>query len=78
MAKNAEFAANSQTYKDVVAEVDREAATKGITLSPEERKAKINEKLSQISATTTNAASSFPGISCPIALFLISSFLAFA
>ena len=55
MAKNAEFAANSQTYKDVVAEVDREAATKGITLSPEERKAKINEKLSQISATTTNA-----------------------
>ena len=55
MAKNAEFAANSQTYKDVVAEVDREATTKGITLSPEERKAKINEKLSQISATTTNA-----------------------
>lgn len=55
MAKNAEFAANSQTYKDVAAEVDREAATKGITLSPEERKAKINEKLSQISATTTNA-----------------------
>lgn len=55
MAQNAEFAANSQTYKDVAAEVDREAATKGITLSPEERKAKINEKLSQISATTTNA-----------------------
>ena len=55
MAKNAEFAANSQTYKDVAAEVDREAATKGITLSPEERKAKINETLSQISATTTNA-----------------------
>ena len=55
MAKNAEFAANSQTYKDVAAEVDREAATKGITLSPEERKAKINEKLSQISATTSNA-----------------------
>ncbi len=55
MAKNAEFAANSQTYKDVAAEVDRETATKGITLSPEERKAKINEKLSEISATTTNA-----------------------
>lgn len=55
MAKNAEFATNSQTYKDAAAEVDREAATKGITLSPEERKAKINEKLSQISATTTNA-----------------------
>ena len=55
MTQNAEFAANSQTYKDVAAEVDREAATKGITLSPEERKAKINEKLSQISATTTNA-----------------------
>ena len=53
--KNAEFAANSQTYKDVAAEVDREAATKGITLSAEERKAKINEKLSQISATTSNA-----------------------
>lgn len=55
MTQNAEFAANSQTYKDVAAEIDREAATKGITLSPEERKAKINEKLSQISATTTNA-----------------------
>lgn len=55
MAKNAEFAANSQTYKDVAVEIDREAATKGITLSPEERKTKINEKLSQISATTTNA-----------------------
>lgn len=55
MTQNAEFAANSQTYKDVAAEVDREAATKGITLSPEERKAKINEKLSQISATTSNA-----------------------
>lgn len=55
MAQNAEFAANSQTYKNAAAEVDREAATKGITLSPEERKAKINEKLSQISATTTNA-----------------------
>lgn len=55
MAQNAEFAANSQTYKNAAAEVDREAATKGITLSPEEIKAKINEKLSQISATTTNA-----------------------
>lgn len=55
MAQNAEFAANSQTYKNAAAEVDREAATKGITLSPEERKAKINEKLRQISATTTNA-----------------------
>ena len=55
MTQNAEFAANSQTYNDVAAEVDREAATKGITLTPEERKAKINEKLSQISATTTDA-----------------------
>lgn len=55
MAQNAEFAANSQTYKDAAAEVDREAAAKGITLTPDERKAKINEKLSQISATTTDA-----------------------
>ena len=55
MAQNAEFAANSQTYKDATAEVDREAAAKGITLTPDERKAKINEKLSQISATTTDA-----------------------
>lgn len=55
MTQNTEFAANSQIYKDAAAEVDREAASKGITLTPEERKAKINEKLSQISATTTNA-----------------------
>lgn len=55
MAQNAEFAANSQIYQNAAAEVDREAAAKGITLTPEERKAKINEKLSQISATTTNA-----------------------
>lgn len=55
MAQNAEFAANSQTYKNAAAEVDKEAAAKGITLTPEERKAKINEKLSQISASTTNA-----------------------
>ena len=53
--QNAEFAANSQIYDDVAAEVDREASAKGITLTPEERKAKINEKLSQISATTTDA-----------------------
>lgn len=55
IAQNAEFAANSQTYKNAAAEVDKEAAAKGITLTPEERKAKINEKLSQISASTTNA-----------------------
>ena len=54
MNDNAEFATNSQSYKDAAKFVDDEARTKGITLTPEERKAKINERLSQIAATTTN------------------------
>lgn len=54
MNDNAEFATNSQSYKDAAKFVDDEARAKGITLTPEERKAKINERLSQIAATTTN------------------------
>ena len=55
MKQNEDFRNNSQIYKNAAAEIDREQQTKGITYSPEEYKAKINEKLSQISATTSNA-----------------------
>ena len=50
MAQNAEFANTSPIYDKVAKEVDAEGK-----YPSEERKAKINEKLSQISATTTNA-----------------------
>lgn len=53
--QNAEFAANSQIYDKARTAVEAERSAKGITYSPEEYKAKINEKLSQISATTSNA-----------------------
>lgn len=53
--QNAEFAENSQIYKKAWTAVEAERSAKGITYSPEEYKAKINEKLSQISATTSNA-----------------------
>lgn len=53
--QNAEFAANSQIYDKAWKAVEAERSAKGITYSPEEYKAKINEKLSQISATTSNA-----------------------
>lgn len=53
--QNAEFAANSQIYDKASKAVEAERSAKGITYSDEERKAKINEKLSQISATTSNA-----------------------
>lgn len=53
--QNAEFAANSQIYDRARTAVEAERSAKGITYSPEEYKAKINEKLSQISATTSNA-----------------------
>ena len=53
--QNAEFAENSQIYKKAWTAVEAERSAKGITYSDEERKAKINEKLSQISATTSNA-----------------------
>lgn len=53
--QNAEFAENSQIYKKAWTAVETERSAKGITYSPEEYKAKINEKLSQISATTSNA-----------------------
>ena len=53
--QNAEFAANSQIYDKARSAVEAERSAKGITYSPEEYKAKINEKLSQISATTSNA-----------------------
>lgn len=55
IAQNAEFAANSPIYDKASTAVEAERIAKGITYSPEERKAKINEKLSQISATTSNA-----------------------
>lgn len=53
--QNAEFVANSQIYDKARTAVEAERSAKGITYSPEEYKAKINEKLSQISATTSNA-----------------------
>lgn len=53
--QNAEFAAHSQIYDKAKTAVEAERSAKGITYSPEEYKAKINEKLSQISATTSNA-----------------------
>lgn len=53
--QNAEFAAHSQIYDKASKAVEAERSAKGITYSDEERKAKINEKLSQISATTSNA-----------------------
>lgn len=53
--QNAEFVANSQIYDNARTAVEAERSAKGITYSPEEYKAKINEKLSQISATTSNA-----------------------
>lgn len=53
--QNAEFAAHSQIYDKASKAVEAERIAKGITYSPEEYKAKINEKLSQISATTSNA-----------------------
>lgn len=53
-SQNADFATTSDTYKNAAAFVDNEAAKQGITLTPAERKAKINERLSQIAATTTN------------------------
>ena len=52
--QNNVFATTSDTYKNAAAFVDNEAAKQGITLTPAERKAKINERLSQIAATTTN------------------------
>lgn len=52
--QNADFATTSKAYKDAAAFVDNEAAKQGITLTDKERKAKINERLSQIAATTTN------------------------
>ena len=52
--QNNDFATTSDTYKNAAAFVDNEAAKQGITLTPAERKAKINERLSQIAATTTN------------------------
>lgn len=52
--QNTDFATTSDTYKNAAAFVDNEAAKQGITLTPAERKAKINERLSQIAATTTN------------------------
>ena len=51
---NRDFAANSDAYKQAAEFVDNEAKGAGITLTPEERKTKINERLSQIAATTTN------------------------
>lgn len=53
--QNAEFAAHSPIYDKASKAVEAERIAKGITYSDEERKAKINEKLSQISATTSNA-----------------------
>lgn len=52
--QNADYAATSEAYKNAAAFVDNEAAKQGITLTSDERKAKINEKLSQIAATSTN------------------------
>ena len=52
--QNTDFATTSDTYKNAATFVDNEAAKQGITLTPAERKAKINERLSQIAATTTN------------------------
>lgn len=53
--QNAEFAAHSQIYDKASKAVEAERIAKGITYSTEEYKAKINEKLSQISAITSNA-----------------------
>lgn len=54
-AKNGEYQASSDAFKKAAQFVDEEASRKGVTLSPKERNAKINERLSQMAATTTNA-----------------------
>lgn len=54
MAKNADFE-KSEIYNNAAKAVADEERIRGISYSDEERKAKINEKLSQISASTTNA-----------------------
>lgn len=53
--KNGEYQASSDAFKKAAQFVDEEASRMGITLSPKERNAKINERLSQMAATTTNA-----------------------
>lgn len=53
--KNGEYQASSDAFKKAAQFVDEEASRKGVTLSPKERNAKINERLSQMAATTTNA-----------------------
>ena len=53
--QNAEFENNSPIYDKAKTAVEAEEIAKGIHYTDEERKAKINEKLSQISATTSNA-----------------------
>lgn len=53
--KNGEYQASSDAFKKAAQFVDEEASRRGITLSPKERNAKINERLSQMAATTTNA-----------------------
>lgn len=53
--KNGEYQASSDAFKKAAQFVDEEASRMGITLSPKERNTKINERLSQMAATTTNA-----------------------
>lgn len=53
--KNGEYQASSDAFKKAAQFVDEEASRMGITLSPKERNAKINERLSQMAATTTDA-----------------------
>lgn len=45
----------SDVYTQAAAFVENEANGAGVILTPEEKKAKVNERLSQIAATTTNA-----------------------
>ncbi len=52
--QNAEFKNKSPIYDKAKTAIEAEESAKGIHYTDEERKAKINEKLSQISATTSN------------------------
>ena len=52
---NKNFASESSAYKSAAEFVDNEAKAMGTVLTDAERKAKINDKLSQIAATTTDA-----------------------
>lgn len=52
---NKNFASTSSAYKSAAEFVDSEAKAMGTVLTDAERKAKINDKLSQIASTTTDA-----------------------